>query len=49
MKVQTEVRFGLELSQEFEVKVGTHQGSVLLPFVFVVADVVTECEKWFDE
>ena len=28
---ETEVRVGLELSEEFEVKVGVHQGSVLLP------------------
>ena len=32
-----------ELSQELEVKVGVHQGSVLSPLVFViVVDVVTE-------
>ena len=32
-----------ELSEEFEVKVGMHQGSVLLPFLFaLVVDVVTE-------
>ena len=37
------VRVGLELSEEFEVKVGLHQGSVLSPLVFViVVDVVTE-------
>ena len=32
----------LELSEEFEVKVGMHQGSVLSHFLFaVVVDVVT--------
>ena len=32
-----------ELSEEFEVKVGMHQGSVQSPFLFaVVVDVVTE-------
>ena len=32
-----------DLSEEFEVKVGIHQGSVLSPFLFAVAvDVVTE-------
>ena len=32
-----------ELSEEFEVKVGMHQGSVLSPFIFaVVVDVVTQ-------
>ena len=47
---KTRVRVGLELSEEFEVKVGLHQGSVLSPLVFViVVDVVTECEKWFVE
>ena len=40
MKVQ---RQESELSEEFEVKVGVHQGSVLLPLVFaIVVDVVTE-------
>ena len=40
---KTRVRVGLELSEEFEVKVGVHQGSVLSPLVFViVVDVVTE-------
>ena len=34
---------GLELSKEFEVKVGVHQGSVLSPLVFEsVVDVVIE-------
>ena len=40
---ETRVRVGQELSEEFEVKVGVHQGSVLLPLVFaIVVDVVTE-------
>ena len=37
------VRVDSELSEEFDVKVGMHQGSVLSPFLFVVeVDVVTE-------
>ena len=40
---KTRVRVGLELSEEFEVKVGVHQGSLLSPLVFaIVVDVVTE-------
>ena len=40
---KTRVRVGLELSEEFEVKVGVHQGSVLSQLVFaIVVDVVTE-------
>ena len=40
---KTRFRVGLELSEEFEVKVGVHQGSVLSPLVFaIVVDVVTE-------
>ena len=31
-----------ELSEKLEVKVGMHQGTVLLPFFAVVVDVVTE-------
>ena len=39
----TRVRVGLELCEEFEVKVGVQQGSVLLPLVFaIVVDVVLE-------
>ena len=40
---KTRVGVGLELSEEFKVKVGVHQGSVLSLLVFViVVDVVTE-------
>ena len=40
---KTRVRVNSELSEEFEVKVGMHQGSTLSPFLFeVVVDVVTE-------
>ena len=40
---KTRARAGLEMSEEFEVKVGVHQGSVLLPLVFaIMVDVVTE-------
>ena len=40
---KTKVRVDIELSEEFEVRVGMHQGSVLSPFLFaVVVDVVTE-------
>ena len=40
---KTGVRVGLELSEEFEVKVGVHQGSMLLPLVFaIMVDVVME-------
>ena len=40
---KTRVRGVSELSEEFEVKVGMHQGSKLSPFLSaVVVDVVTE-------
>ena len=40
---KTRVRVDYELSEEFEVKVKMHQGSVLSPFLFaVLLDVVTE-------
>ena len=43
---KTRVRVGSELSGEFEVKEGMHQGSVLSPFLFaVVVDVVCELAR----
>ena len=40
---RTKVRVGSGLSDEFGVKVGVHQGSVLSPLIFaIVVDVVTE-------
>ena len=43
---KTRVRVGLESSEEFEVKVDVHQGSVLSPLVFaIMVDVVTENER----
>ena len=43
---KTRVRVDSELSEEFEVKVGMHQGSVLSPFLIaVVVDVVTELAR----
>ena len=39
---KTRVMVGSELSEEFDVKVGIYQGSVLSPFLFaLVLDVVT--------
>ena len=39
----TRSRVGLELSEEFKVKVGVHQRSVLSPLLFaIVVDVITE-------
>ena len=43
---KTRVKVDSELSVEFEIKVGMHQGSVLSPFLFAfVVDVVTEFAK----
>ena len=40
---KTRVRVGLEFSEEFEVKVGVHQGSALSPLLFaIVVDMITE-------
>ena len=40
------IRVGLELSEEFEVKVSVHQGYVWSPLVFaIVVDVVTESTR----
>ena len=40
---RTKVKVGTQLSTEFEVKIGVHQGSVLSPLLFaIVVDVVTD-------
>ena len=40
---KTKIRVGSELSQEFLVQVGVHQGSVLWPLLFAIAiDVISE-------
>ena len=40
---KTRVRVGSAYSEEFEVKVGVHQGSVLSPLLFaIVVDIITE-------
>ena len=40
---KTRVKVGSAYSEEFEVKVGVHQGSVLWPLlVAIVADAITE-------
>ena len=45
-EAQTRVRVDYELSEEFEVKVGMHHGSVLSQFLSaVVVDVATEFAK----
>ena len=43
---KTKVRVGTELSEEFCVKVGVHQGSILSPLLFaIVVDVITESAR----
>ena len=42
-EVLSQVKMEREDSKEFALRVGIHQGSILLPFIFdVVMDVVTE-------
>ena len=41
--LRTKVRAGLSLSEEFGVRFGVHQGSVISPLIFaIVVDAVTE-------
>ena len=43
---KTRVRVGSAYSEEFEVKVGAHQGSVLSPLLFAIAvDVITKTTR----
>ena len=43
---ETRVRVDSELSEEFEIKVWMHQGSVLSPFLLaLLIDVVTEFDR----
>ena len=43
---KTRLRVGFAYSEEFEVKVGVHQGSVLSPLLFaIVVDVITKMQK----
>ena len=43
---KTRVRVGSAYAEEFKVKVGVHQGSVLSPLLFaIVVDVITENER----
>ena len=43
---KTRVRVGYAYSEEFEVKVGVHQGSVMLPLLLaLLVDVITENAK----
>ena len=45
---KTRVRVSSQLSEELEVKVGMHQGSLLSPFLFaVVVDAVTEFARGY--
>ena len=42
-ETKTRVRVRLELSEDFEVKVGVHHGSALSPLLFaIVVDMITE-------
>ena len=52
-RAKTAVIVDSEFTEEFVVKVGMHQGSVLSPFIFaIMVDVITELvregAKWVD-
>ena len=50
-KTRARVGLDLELSEEFEVKVGVHQGCCIVAICFCDRGRCGygECEKWFDE
>ena len=43
---RSRVRVGEGYSEEFEVKVGVHQGSVLSPLLFIVLEALSRIPLW---